>query len=469
MTHTIHANMYDQTEQKYLQSLSQILEKQCHAQEECLLYYKSEDSQFVRFNHSKVRQAGQVTQRECELTLIDQQQQSSTHLTLTADLAIDTALITHEIEVLRSYLSHVPWTSSGLAYQAPTPSQLDDHFYDASTQRHYTLATLAQQSCNTLIEVTSFLSKYQDLDLVGIATGGWVYRGFCTSQGVIHWHARPLYQMNWSTVAYQDRAIKEEWSGFTWQIDALHSVMQKHRRLLDVLQQKTHHVSPGEMKTLLSPSAVASIWQCFMYGGAWSAQAHAEHRSPLQSLKQGTQSLHATLHVTEENGGIAAPFQGLGFTRPTQQILIREGQWGECLVSPQSERRGYGKANGAEAHEMPMNLKMQAGSLASDQALETLGTGIYVSQLWYLNWSNRLQGCFTGCTRFATLWIEDGVPVAPLSVMRFDDCLFELWGDRLEAIEQNLENHVSHSTYDHRHLSSLTTAGILCKGMRYTL
>ena len=37
-----------------------------------------------------------------------------------------------------------------------------------------------------------------------------------------------------------------------------------------------------------------------------------------------------------------------------------------------------------------------------------LDTGIYVNNLWYLNYSDRPAGRITGMTRFATLWVEEG-------------------------------------------------------------
>ena len=60
--------------------------------------------------------------------------------------------------------------------------------------------------------------------------------------------------------------------------------------------------------------------------------------------------------------------------------------------------------------------------------LDALGTGLYIGNLWYLNYSDHPNGRVTGMTRFSTLWVEGGRAVAPAEVMRFDDTLFHLLG-----------------------------------------
>ena len=72
-------------------------------------------------------------------------------------------------------------------------------------------------------------------------------------------------------------------------------------------------------------------------------------------------------------------------------------------------------------------------------------------------------------TRFATLWVEDGEPVAPVDVMRFDDSLYELLGAQLEAIGA-----VSHwlpdtESYDWRSFGGVRMPGLLVRAMRFTL
>ena len=46
--------------------------------------------------------------------------------------------------------------------------------------------------------------------------------------------------------------------------------------------------------------------------------------------------------------------------------------------------------------------------IRSNNVLSALDTGVYISNLWYLNYSDRLACRITGMTRFASFWIENG-------------------------------------------------------------
>ena len=118
---------------------------------------------------------------------------------------------------------------------------------------------------------------------------------------------------------------------------------------------------------------------------------------------------------------------------------------------------------------MPESLALAPGSLPSSEALRALGTGLWVSNLWYLNFSDRNAGRLTGMTRFATLWVEDGVPVGPAPVMRFDDSLFDLLGSQLEALTVEREFLPDTSTYGERQTSSLRLPGALVGALTLTL
>ena len=75
----------------------------------------------------------------------------------------------------------------------------------------------------------------------------------------------------------------------------------------------------------------------------------------------------------------------------------------------------------------------------------------------------------TGMTRFATFWVEKGRIVAPVDVLRFDDTLYRLLGDNLEALTQETELLLDPNTYGARMLTSTTLPGALVKEMSFTL
>ena len=112
---------------------------------------------------------------------------------------------------------------------------------------------------------------------------------------------------------------------------------------------------------------------------------------------------------------------------------------------------------------------MAAGELPEADVLKALGTGIYVSNLWYLNFSDRSAGRLTGMTRFATFWVENGELVAPLNVMRFDDTIYRMLGAHLEALTVERSLLLDPGTYESRNLESARLPGALLSAMRFTL
>ena len=125
--------------------------------------------------------------------------------------------------------------------------------------------------------------------------------------------------------------------------------------------------------------------------------------------------------------------------------------------------------NGANVNETPESLDLGPGSLAEAQALEALGTGIYVGNLWYLNFSDRSACRLTGMTRFASFWVEDGRIRAPLNVMRFDDTAYRILGENLEALTRERDLLPDTITYGERSTESTRTPGALLKEFALTL
>ena len=112
---------------------------------------------------------------------------------------------------------------------------------------------------------------------------------------------------------------------------------------------------------------------------------------------------------------------------------------------------------------------MSPGTLAGQEALKLLDTGIYISDLWYLNFSDPQVCRMTGMTRFASFWVEDGQLVAPLSVMRFDDSIYEILGSKLVGLTQETEVFHEAHTYESRSTSAMQAPGALVDGLAFTL
>ena len=107
------------------------------------------------------------------------------------------------------------------------------------------------------------------------------------------------------------------------------------------------------------------------------------------------------------------------------------GRFAATLVSSRSAKQYSVPSNAAPEDERVRSLSIDAGTLDPDKAVESLGTGLYISNLHYLNWSDNDSGRVTGMTRFACFWVEEGRIAAPIRDMRFDESIYHLFGDKL--------------------------------------
>jgi predicted Zn-dependent protease len=184
---------------------------------------------------------------------------------------------------------------------------------------------------------------------------------------------------------------------------------------------------------------------------------HGETLSPKVTLRENTAQ------------GVAPSFQRDGFVKPATVRLIDGGRLGAPLVSPRSAREYGLDPNAANGRESPESLDMAAGTLAGDDVLRALDTGLYVGNLWYTNYSDRPAGRVTGMTRFATFWVDGGRIVAPVNVMRFDDSIFRMFGANLVDLTVDRELLLDPGTYGERSTASARLPGALLAAMRFTL
>jgi predicted Zn-dependent protease len=149
--------------------------------------------------------------------------------------------------------------------------------------------------------------------------------------------------------------------------------------------------------------------------------------------------------------------------------LVLDGRHCGSMVSPRTGAE-YGIAsNGAGDDEGMAAMAVGAGTLPEADALDVLGTGLYVGNLHYLNFSDRAGGRVTGMTRFATFWVENGRIAAPVNVMRWDDTLYRMLGDNLEALTDRPHWILDNRTYGQRSVQTSRVPGALLRKMAFTL
>jgi predicted Zn-dependent protease len=431
--------------------LSARLEKTLRAGETLLCNLSAERSDFVRFTKALVRQAGSVEQRYLSLRLVREQRQASASIAL-AGSKDDLELATATLAKLRDALADLP----------PDPWLLINETPRSTTVERRGTIVPAEE----VLEQSMRFAR--ERDLVGIYAGGTMYRGFANSRGQRNWHEVDNFNFDWSLYRQGDQAVKTSYADFGWNPVSFAAKMQQAADQLDLLALPRRTIEPGEYRAYLTARALVDVMGLLSWGG-FSARARQTKQSPLLRMQEGA-SLAPQITLTENIGeGVAPSFQSEGFVRPPLVPLIQNGRLAEPLISPRSAKE-YGLAtNGANGGESPESLDLAAGTLAEADALKALDRGLYVSNLWYLNFSDRPAGRVTGMTRFASFWVEKGKVVAPITPMRFDDSVYRMLGEALVDLTRERELLPDPSTYGERQTSSARLPGALLKGLRFTL
>ncbi|HKS14704.1 MAG TPA: TldD/PmbA family protein [Pseudomonas sp.] len=416
------------------------------------LGYSAEHSQFIRFNHARVRQAGDVSQASALLRLVKDGRQAEMRFTLGNDDQVD-------LERLEGALSQLRQTLPLLT--ADPYLKLDE----TPWQSHSLLEQALPDCSEVLAEVERGAG---DLDLVGIYATGPICRGFASSFGAFGWHQANSFNFDWSLFHANGQAVKASYAGQDWSREAFASRLQQAREQLDYLGRPLRVLEPGQYRAFLAPAALEEITGLLCWGG-FSGQSLATGDSPLQRLYSGDARLSPLLNIDEQVIGSLSPaFSDEGSPRRDLR-LVSEGRALERLVSARSAAEFALEANGADSYESPCALSLGAGDLVASEVLARLDTGLYISNLWYLNYSDLPAARMTGLTRFATFWVEDGKIQAPVSTMRFDDSVYSLLGSQLEALTVEREMILSTSTYGQRQTGSSHLPGALVRGLTLTL
>ena len=415
--------------------------------------YAGEDSDFVRLNGARIRQAGHVRQAAVVLELVDGQRHAAAECNLTGEMDRDVAQLCDLLVGLRERLPLLPDDPHMLLPEGVADSE------DLAEDR---LPPAAEA-------VDALLTAAAGLDLVGIHAQGAIHRGYAGSTGLRHWYRSHSFATDFCLYHRADKAVKTTYAGFDFDRDELRGRLAQARERLDILARPARRIEPGSYRVYLAPAAMAEILGLLCWDG-FGVRAQRAHSSPLHRLVQSEEALHPSVDLDEHAaGGLAPRFSEAGFPRPARVPLIRGGRHAGALVSPRSAREFELQANGCDSEESPSSLEMAGGSLSRADVLGALDTGVWISNLWYTNFSDRTACRITGMTRFATCWVQDGRVVAPLDVMRFDETLYRMLGSQLEALTVEQDFLPSTDTYYRRSTDSVRVPGALLKGFEFTL
>jgi predicted Zn-dependent protease len=448
-----HAHLDPATLESTLNRSIAWLHSQCRAEEQFTLSLTAESSQFWRFNQAKVRQAGQITDANLRLTWIWEQRSSYHVFPLSGDWEIDQALLSQALNALRLEILQLPENPYLVFPQG-----------DRSSHESYAGNLLEPEDLGDAI-----LSRVSDLDFVGIYASGWAVRAYADSVGQSHWFLNDSFSLDYSIFSKNGQAVKGIYAGECWNQRAYEQNIYQSRLQLQRLDRSPRLVKPGQYRTYLAPSAMPELVNMMSWGGVSEADLQ-QSGSWLLPMRNGGRKLSPHLTLLENFGrGTVPRFNELGEVAPETLEIIGQGTLKNSLISSRTAKEYGLTGNGASLEEDLRAPDIQPGILPVTEIFSALDTGIYVSNLHYLNWSDRPQGRVTGMTRYACFWVEDGEIVAPIEHLRFDDSFYRFWGENLMALTDTQSCIPNIDTYGHRHIGAVWTPGMLIEDFTYTL
>lgn len=416
-------------------------------------FLQAEDTAFVRWNRGQIRQPGRVAQATCTLELSQGQRHATMEVTLAGEADQDRRRLRAALAQLQEVVGDVP---------------ADPHFLVPETvQSSEDLPPLPDDAVEPVLE--RIAQTAGDLDLVGILAHGPVLAAYADSAGQRNAWQRPVSIFDYSVYAQGDKAIKQQLAGALWDGAQFGAQIAAIRTQLPLLSLPPYEPKPGSYRAWLTPTALAEVLELLGWYSL-SEKATRTQQSALHKLWRGEERLHPAVTLCEDTaGGVGPDFGASGFRKKAQVPLISAGLHAGALVSPRTAREYGLQTDGAGTEEGPDSLSLATGDIAQADILGRLGTGVWVSNLWYLNFSDRAACRMTGMTRFASFWVEDGQLKAPLAVMRFDDSIYRMLGTALEGLGQQAALKVDAGTWRRRSTRSLRLPGALLSGLALTL
>lgn len=436
-----------------LNALGQSLFQKLQADEHLTLSFSGEVSLFMRINQAKVRQASDVTQSYLSLDFISGRRHTECTFTLTGDLTQDLAQALKILERCRAECKTLP----------EDPYIVFPEAGENSDEDHYGQFVPQEKLSDLLLKPAS------SHDLAGLFTSGTLMRATLNSKGQFHWFSTDNFGFDYSLYTPSQKAIKSMYAGSHWDDEAYLSNLRQAQDQLKILERTPRTLAPAKYRVYFAPAAVGEFLGVLSWSGL-SARALQEGASPLKKLLEGESALSPYFSLEENfQQGLVPRFNEFGEIAPIKVPLIVQGKLTSPLISRRTAQEYTLTSNAAGADEQLRSAAMRPGALQESKILSAIGTGIYVSNLHYLNWSDLQHGRITGMTRYGCFWVENGEIVSPIQDMRFDETLYNFFGDTLEAVGDKA--HVIPQTWSYweRHLGGCSVPGMLVNDFPFTL
>ena len=421
--------------------------------EDLMINFWGENSHFTRFNQSKVRQNGFVSDLTLSITLICNNKTCSASFSLSNNDDQDFQKALLYLESLRNDINQLP-EDPFIVY--PKEGQ-------SSTQNN-------KGELLNIKDVVDILSPaIKNVDLSGIWASGNLFVGYSNSKGLTHWFSTESFSFDYSLITETEKMVKDTFAGTHFKLDSYNSLMQNSIMQLKMLESTPIKLNPGDYRTYIAPAGVSDLISMFSWNGL-SEGSIRRGQSAFLKMKNNSEKLSPCFSLNEDfSTGLTPMFNDDGELAPKKLPLINNGMLKNTLINSRTAKEYNIESNFAGGWEGLRAPVMNIGDLDENNISKEIETGVFLNNLHYLNWSDNIGGRITGMTRYACFWVEDGEIVAPIENMRFDDTIYNIFGKNLEDTTNRLHLIPNIGTYNGRSLGGMYCPGIMLKEFSLTL
>ncbi|MFC1785742.1 metallopeptidase TldD-related protein [Candidatus Neomarinimicrobiota bacterium] len=421
--------------------------------ENLTLSLQGENSQFIRINNAKIRQTGLVNNTDLSFDFIYDNRNCQGQITLSGEYDNDYKRATDELNRLRAEIVQLP----------------EDPFIVLPENTGSTRESKSANGLKTDQAVDALLPIMSGVDLVGIWSSGRITSGSSNSAGQKHWFETDTYSLDFSLVNKAHKMVKGTFAGSNWDQSKYEAYIKDAKQKLELMNKKPVKMKPGKFRTWFESKAVSNFLSMFSWQGVSEANIRQGSSAFIKMRDEGKQ-LSPLFSLNEDfRSGLVPRFNERGEIAPVVLSIIDNGNIVNTMVSSRTAKEYKVESNNASGEEVLRAPIMAVGSLTDENVLKTLGTGLFLSNLHYLNWSDNIGGRITGLTRYACFWVENGEIIGPIETMRFDDTIYNLFGNELEAVGDNVKINPEVETYEGRQYGNITCPGMLVKSFELTL
>lgn len=438
---------------EYFFNISEKIMNGLSSDEHLTLSINGENSEFIRINNAKIRQIGTVSDTELGIELIKNNRKIGISFTLQRNAEDDVQLAIEHLQVLRSNIDSLP--EDPLCVLPKDYGSLDEEYKG--------------ELLSSKDSIDALLPVMEGVDLTGIWASGDVFVGNSNSAGQKNWFSTETFSLDYSLINPLKKMVKETYAGTHWNQSDYEVFVNNSKNKLEMLNMESKKIDPGFYRTYIASAGVSDLIDMLSWGGV-SENAIQKGRSSFIKMKEQQQQLSPCFSLREDfSSGTVPRFNSSGEIADIELPLIIKGALKNTLISTRTANEYNLNSNFASPGEYLRSPVMDSGSVSEKNILSELGTGVYLSNLHYLNWSDQLGGRVTGMTRYACFWVEDGQIISPIEDMRFDDTVYNFFGKNLESVTDKSRLNPSVGTYGGRDLGGVYCPGIILKSFELTL